>query len=98
MPWSPATHGQRLKQQRGRAKDTRPSAAKRGYGRRWRKRSKQFLQTHPLCKQCSDRGKVVAAVVVDHINPHKGDDESFWNEENWQGLCVPCHNAKSPTE
>lgn len=39
------------------------------------------------------RGEVVAAVIVDHIIPHKGDMELFWDESNWQGLCVSCHSS-----
>ena len=56
---------------------TRP-AGKRGYGSRWRRESKAFLQAHPLCVRCLASGKYVRATVVDHIVPHRGDQKLFW--------------------
>lgn len=47
---------------------TRP-AAKRGYGSRWQKASKAFLQSHPLCAECRKQGRYTKATVVDHIVP-----------------------------
>jgi 5-methylcytosine-specific restriction protein A len=41
---------------------------------------------------------VVAATVVDHIVPHKGDKVKFWDSSNWQSLCKRCHDAKTATE
>jgi hypothetical protein len=35
------------------------------------------------------------ATVVDHIIPHTGDPELFWDVDNLQGLCDPCHNSKT---
>lgn len=49
---------------------TRP-AAKRGYGSRWQKASKAFLQSHPLCAECLKQGRYTKATVVDHIVPHR---------------------------
>ena len=37
----------------------------------------------------------MAANVVDHIKPHRGDSALFWNTENWQSLCDKCHNSKT---
>ncbi|HCE39691.1 MAG: HNH endonuclease [Alcanivorax sp.] len=72
--------------------DRRQSAAKRGYGKRWRAAREQFLAEHPLCVFCQRRGRVAAATVVDHIVPHRGDQKLFWSRSNWQALCAPCHN------
>jgi 5-methylcytosine-specific restriction protein A len=44
------------------------------------------------------RDEVVAAVVVDHIIPHKGDKALFWDSGNWQALCKRCHDVKTATE
>ncbi|WP_338056068.1 HNH endonuclease signature motif containing protein [Thermanaerosceptrum fracticalcis] len=44
------------------------------------------------------QGKIVPAIVVDHIRPHKGDYELFWDESNWQPLCKQCHDRKTATE
>lgn len=70
----------------------RGSAHSRGYGVRWRRARLCFLAKHPLCVMCSARGVVAAAVIVDHIKPHKGDAVLFWSEANWQSLCAPCHD------
>lgn len=72
----------------------RGSSAQRGYGYRWQKASKAYLQHHPLCKDCQSRGLIVGATVVDHIIPHRGDWTIFWDSSNWQGLCFRCHNSR----
>ena len=76
----------------------RPSAARRGYGPRWRRARAAYLDRHPLCVPCEAAGRLVPATVVDHVVPHRGDSDLFWNEENWQGLCKPCHDAKTARE
>jgi 5-methylcytosine-specific restriction protein A len=76
----------------------RGSAASRGYGRKWEKARALFLAEHPLCAEHERRGETVAAGEVDHIVPHRGDLELFWDEGNWQSLCGPCHKAKTARE
>jgi len=39
------------------------------------------------------RAEVVAATVVDHITPHRGDMTLFWDKSNWQSLCKRCHDS-----
>ncbi len=73
----------------------RPTAAKRGYGRDWQAARLSFLAEHPLCVECQRSGRVVAATVVDHKRPHKGDRGLFWDRANWQPLCEHCHNRKT---
>lgn len=51
-----------------------------------------FLAANPLCRYCQRLGRVTAATVVDHIQPHKGDQALFWRRSNWQALCQPCHD------
>ena len=70
------------------------SASSRGYGKRWQKASKAFLRRHPLCAECERNGRYVAATVVDHITPHRGDPKLFWDESNWQPLCKACHDRR----
>lgn len=76
------------------------SASKRGYNARWRKASKLFLQEHPLCAECMKQNppKYVKATVVDHIAPHRGNQQLFWDRSNWQPLCKRCHDRKTMTE
>lgn len=76
----------------------RGTAAQRGYNYRWQKARELFLQQHPLCVECLKEGRPVPAVVVDHIQPHKGDDKLFWDRKNWQALCVRHHNRKTARE
>ena len=54
----------------------RPSAARRGYGPRWRRARAAFLAQHPLCAACRAQGRVVPATVVDHVVPHRGDQRA----------------------
>jgi 5-methylcytosine-specific restriction enzyme A len=35
------------------------------------------------------------AVLVDHIEPHRGNQGLFWSESNWQSLCKECHDTKT---
>lgn len=79
-------------------KDNRPSASKRGYDSRWQKASKGFLAKHPFCVACLKEGKHEPATCVDHIRPHKGNKELFWDRTNWQPLCQRCHSRKTAAE
>ncbi|WP_415405336.1 HNH endonuclease [Tateyamaria sp. SN3-11] len=42
------------------------------------------MHTHCGCGQ--------RATLVDHITPHKGDTNLFWDRTNWQPLCITCHS------
>jgi 5-methylcytosine-specific restriction enzyme A len=71
----------------------RGSAAERGYGSRWAKAAKGWLRAHPLCVGCLARGRPVAAVLVDHVVPHRGDMVLFWDSSKWQSLCKWDHDV-----
>lgn len=70
----------------------------RGYDSRWRKYRAWYLKRHPLCRHCEEKGRLTPATVVDHIEPHKGDQQKFWDFKNHQGLCKPCHDSKTARE
>ena len=76
----------------------RGSASSRGYNRRWQKARATWLSRHPLCAHCEIDQRAVAATVVDHIIPHKGDQVLFWKTSNWQSLCKPHHDKKTASE
>ena len=78
-----------------RADASRLSSSKRGYNARWRRFRQYWLARHPLCEECMRRGRTTAASVVDHIVPHRGDCELFWQDGNVQSLCVSCHARKT---
>jgi 5-methylcytosine-specific restriction protein A len=77
--------------------ENRGTAAQRGYGAAWQQARKAYLAANPLCRSCEQMNppRITAAVVVDHVIPHRGDQERFWNEANWQSLCKRCHNVKT---
>lgn len=97
MPTAPVTDNQLRKRTQPQAKaiELRPNAQARGYGSRWQKARKFYLAKHSLCVECEDSGRVVAATVVDHIDPHRGDKVKFWDSSNWQSLCKRCHDRKT---
>lgn len=76
----------------------RTTSSGRGYNSKWRKARSRYLKAYPLCKLCKQQGKLVKATVVDHIIPHRGDEQLFWDESNWQPLCKSCHDHKTMTE
>jgi 5-methylcytosine-specific restriction protein A len=77
----------RARRPRARKRDTRPSACKRGYDRRWRDARRLFLANHPTCAYCEAEGMGnVAADTIDHNPPHRGDRAAFWDKARW----VPC--------
>lgn len=44
--------------------------------------------------ECARRGlPVPVATVVDHIEPHQGDQLVFWDRDNWQPLCKTHHDG-----
>lgn len=64
---------------------------------RWRKLSKWNLRNNPLCCECEEKGLFKPAKVTDHKHPvSKGGD--FWDTNNFQSLCISCHNSKSAKE
>ncbi|ALC92070.1 HNH endonuclease [Bacillus sp. FJAT-18017] len=76
----------------------RGTAAQRGYDSRWRKTRLGYLKKYPLCVHCQQEEKHIPATVVDHIIPHKGDKQLFWDKNNWQPLCKRHHDIKTAKE
>jgi 5-methylcytosine-specific restriction protein A len=42
---------------------------------------------------CREAGRIEAATVVDHKQPHKGKPELFWDRHNLQSLCKAHHDV-----
>ena len=76
----------------------RGTRSQRGYTNAWLRLSRAFLKAHPLCAECQRQGRLTAATEVDHIIPHKGNKDLFWNEDNLQALCHECHSRKTGKE
>lgn len=79
--------------------ERRGSSSARGYDSRWRKASKAFLrrQENLFCRDPfgDHKPSFVMAQCVDHIVAHKGDPMLFWDQSNWQSLCLRCNSKKS---
>lgn len=71
------------------AGEARPSAAKRGYDRRWRLIRAAFLKAHPACA-CG-----AAATEADHRLPLRDGGTHAWS--NLRALCKSCHSRKTAT-
>lgn len=92
MPNSPPVHrspGAISEAARKRAYDAaRPV---RLYGHRWRKLRAAYLAGHPVC-EC---GCGYPATVVDHRQPHLGDERLFYAWNNLEAMTKPCHDRKT---
>jgi 5-methylcytosine-specific restriction enzyme A len=72
--------------------DNRPSAAKRGYGHRWRVYCEGFKEQHPICEFCG----VKQTTDVEHTIAVAGpEDPLFWEPSNHRGACHGCHSRKT---
>lgn len=59
---------------------------------RWHKLRAVQLNKEPLCRFC--KPVITAATVVDHIKPHRGDENLFYKSDNLQSLCKRCHDSE----
>lgn len=68
--------------------DSRPSAAKRGYGAPWRRVRLEHLAMYPLCAICSRPAREVHHIVRKLAG---GSDE----HGNLRSLCARCHSKRT---
>ena len=78
------------------------SEARQAYGTaRWKRKREQQLTDEPLCVICLKAGRLTPATVADHVEPHRGDMDRFWNGP-LQSLCdaAPwrCHSSVKQRE
>lgn len=50
------------------------------------------------CQRCGKTGQETSQLVADHIIPHRGDEDLFWDSGNLQCLCKPCHDSAKQRE
>lgn len=74
----------------------RESRQARGYGRAHELMREQVLREEPLCQPCAEVGRVAASVIADHIVPKA--EGGGGERSNYQGICRPCHVAKTARE
>jgi 5-methylcytosine-specific restriction protein A len=77
---------------------SRGTRQQRGYTDAWLRYSRNRLRSYPWCVQHEQLGRLVPAAVTDHIVPHRGDAQLFWDESNHQSLCKRCHDRKTARE
>lgn len=68
---------------------------------RWQKLRARQLAEHPLCQcpACDEgRKRVNPATVVDHVKPHRGDEELFYDPANLMSMSKRCHDRKTATQ
>lgn len=58
----------------------------------WQRLRAEQLRREPLCRYCKEMGEVTAAMIVDHIKPHRGERDLAFDPDNLQSLCKPCHD------
>lgn len=58
----------------------------------WQARRAEQLAREPLCERDRARGRVVAATVANHREPHRGDWDKFAFGP-LESLCERCHNS-----
>lgn len=65
---------------------------------RWRKLRRAKLLQSPLCEHCSLLGRVVSALIVDHVKAIRNGGEPFPALDRLQSLCQACHNRKTASD
>lgn len=68
---------------------------------RWKKlRLATFLRDLFTCQRegCGRVEGETSQLVADHIVPHKGNARLFWDPNNIQTLCKPCHDRDKQRE
>ena len=80
-------------EQKRQADRWRGSASERGYNHRWAKARQTHLARSPICIGCEAVGRIEPATIVDHVDPHHGDPEKFWNSSMWQSCCKWHHDS-----
>lgn len=71
----------------------RPSWVKYYKTAAWARLRLWQLKREPLCRFCKRKGIVTEANTVDHIIPHKGDMDKFFDKSNLCSLCKQCHSS-----
>jgi 5-methylcytosine-specific restriction endonuclease McrA len=65
---------------------------------RWQKLRLAHIRDSPICVYCARSHEISVADIVDHIRPHKGNTELFFDANNLQSLCKPHHDSEKQRE
>ncbi|RSV20558.1 HNH endonuclease [Sphingomonas sp. ABOLG] len=64
---------------------------------RWQRLRMSVLVRDLFTCQWPGCGRIEAdtsKLVADHRRPHRGDEAMFWDPDNLQCLCKPCHDSR----
>jgi 5-methylcytosine-specific restriction protein A len=64
----------------------------------WRVVREEHLRLEPFCRKCKEQGIHTLGNVVDHIKPHRGDMDLFFEKKNLQTLCGSHHSKDKQLE
>lgn len=97
MPTAPRRYQQKDKNAVARERYARTPWQKWYHTARWKRERMAFLNNNPMCAECLKAGKYNGnELELDHIIPHRGDEELFWDiAGNWQVLCIQHHSEKT---
>lgn len=65
--------------------------------RRYKRMRRAYLAENPRCAECERQGERRAAEELDHVVP-VSEGGGMFDWDNLQGLCGPCHAAKTAGE
>lgn len=65
---------------------------------RWQAMRDAQLRKDPLCCKCRKQNRLTPADTADHIKPHHGNPDLFYNADNMQSMCASCHSRKTASE
>lgn len=69
---------------------SRDPAVRKKYGAAWKRIRARYVQAHPYCERCFERGILVPVEEVHHKLPlARGGTHDF---SNLMSLCRSCHN------
>lgn len=75
----------------------RPTSQRHNKTNRWKEYAAAFIRRYPICLLCVCNGSInecgQRGLVVDHIEPHRGNRYLFWLTDNHQTLCKTCHDT-----
>lgn len=74
-------------------KAANPLRALYGTARWQRLRWQVLVRDLFTCRRCGGAHADTSQLVADHIRPHRGDVDLFWDEGNLQCLCKRCHDG-----
>lgn len=64
----------------------------------WKQLRNTQLSKQPLCQCCLNKGRVTAALHVDHVFPWNKIGKAYFYNNLFQSLCHECHSAKTALE